>query len=285
MSTPPFDPIRYKDTTREQWQNVAEAWHRWISVVSRWAGPMTDLMLDLARIGPGMRVLDIAAGDGDQSLMAARRVGTTGYVLATDIAPDLVAYAEQSAREAGLTNMEARVMDGEDLPLEDSTFDAVISRMGLMFFPNLQKALTEIRRVLKPGGRKSAIVFTSPDKSPFFSIPVSVIRRLAQLPAPVPGQPGPFSLGAPGVLEKAFREAGFRDVETHVVSAPLQMSSAAECLRWEQETFGALQQMLAGLDDAARQKVWEEIEQTLRQYESADGFESPGEVLVGVGVK
>lgn len=285
MSTPSFDPVKYKETTREQWQNVAEAWHRWIPLLSQWAGPVTELMLDLARIGSGTRVLDLAAGDGDQSLMAARRVGPTGYVLATDLAPNLIAFATQSAREAGLSQMEARVMDADHLELEDASFDAVISRFGLMFFPHRQQALAEIHRVLKPGGRKATIVFTTPDKTPFFSIPIAIIRRQAQLPAPPPGQPGPFSLGASGVLEDALRQAGFREVETRVVSAPLRMASVAECVRWEQETFGALQQMLAGLDEAAQQAVWEEIEKELRQFEGPNGFESPCEVIVGVGVK
>ncbi len=285
MSTPSFDPVKYKETTREQWQNVAEAWHRWIPLLSQWAGPVTELMLDLARIGSGTRVLDLAAGDGDQSLMAARRVGPTGYVLATDLAPNLIAFAAQSAREAGLSQMEARVMDADHLELEDASFDAVISRFGLMFFPHRQQALAEIHRVLKPGGRKATIVFTTPDKTPFFSIPIAIIRRQAQLPAPPPGQPGPFSLGASGVLEDALRQAGFREVEARVVSAPLRMASVAECVRWEQETFGALQQMLAGLDEAAQQAVWEEIEKELRQFEGPNGFESPCEVIVGVGVK
>lgn len=285
MSTPSFDPVKYKETTREQWQNVAEAWHRWIPLLSQWAGPVTELMLDLARIGSGTRVLDLAAGDGDQSLMAARRVGPTGYVLATDLAPNLIAFAAQSAREAGLSQMEARVMDADHLELEDASFDAVISRFGLMFFPHRQQALAEIHRVLKPGGRKATIVFTTPDKTPFFSIPIAIIRRQAHLPAPPPGQPGPFSLGASGVLEDALRQAGFREVEARVVSAPLRMASVAECVRWEQETFGALQQMLAGLDEAAQQAVWEEIEKELRQFEGPNGFESPCEVIVGVGVK
>jgi SAM-dependent methyltransferase len=241
-------------------------------------------MLDLAEIKPGSRVLDLAAGDGDQSLSAARRVGPTGYVLATDIAPNFVAFAVQSAGAAGLQNVEAQVMDAENLELEDASFDAVISRLGLMYLPNLQHSLQEIRRVLRPGGRISAIVFSTPERNPFFAIPVSVIRCRAQLPSPTPGQPGPFSLGAPGALEEALREAGFKDVETRLVSAPVYMASATECLRWRQETSGTLQQMLTSLDEAERREVWREIELEFRQLEGAGGFESPCEVVVGAGV-
>jgi SAM-dependent methyltransferase len=283
--SPTFDPAKYKDTTRQQWDNVAEAWHKWIPVVRRWAGPVTDLMLDVARIGPGSRVLDIAAGDGDQSLTVAQRVGPSGYVLATDIAPKLVAIADRVFREANLKNAEARAMDAEELSVEDASFDAIICRFGLFFLPNLSKALLEMRRVLKLKGRIAAVVFSTPEKNPFFSVPISVIRKRAQLPPPLPGQPGPFSLGAPGVLEDAFIKAGFRDVETHYAAAPLCMASATECVQFERESFGALQQMLSGLDEAEREEAWREIERELTKYEGPEGFNSPCEVIVGVGVK
>ena len=283
--TPAFDPTRYKEATRQQWDHVADAWHKWIPVVRRWAGPVTGVMLDLARIGPGSRVLDIAAGDGDQSVTAARRVGPSGYVLATDIAPNLVAIAARAFREAGLANAEARVMDAEDLAVADASFDAVISRLGLFFVPNLSKALLEMRRALKPGGRIAAIVFSTPDKNPFFSLPISLIRKRAHLPPPVPGQPGPFSLGGPGVLEGALAAAGFRAVEARNVAAPLQMASAAECARFERESFGALQQMLAGLEEAEREEAWREIEEELARYDGPQGFESPCEVIIALGVK
>src|SRR6185436_6244541 len=110
----------------------------------------------------------------------------------------------------------------ENLTLEDETFDAVISRVGLIYFPDQQRALKEMLRVLKPGGKVAAIVYSTPEKNKFFSIPVSIIRNRAQLPPPLPGQPGPFSLGSPGVLEAAYRSAGFRDVQTRTVSAPLR---------------------------------------------------------------
>jgi SAM-dependent methyltransferase len=283
--SPTFDPVKYKETTRQQWDNVANAWHKWIPVVRRWAGPVTGLMLDVARIGPGSRVLDIAAGDGDQSLTVAQRVGPSGYVLATDIAPNLVAIATRVFRAAGLKNAEARVMDAEDLTVEDASFDAVICRFGLFFLPNVSKALSEMRRALKPGGRIAAVVFSTPEKNPFFSLPISVIRKRAQLPPPLPGQPGPFSLGAPGVLDDAFAKAGFREVEAHHAAAPLHMASAAECVQFERESFGALQQMLAGLNEAEREDAWREIGRQLAKYEGPQGFQSPCEVVVGVGVR
>ncbi len=285
MATATFDALKYKQTTREQWQTAAEAWHRWGPTLEQWLGPATEMMLDLAAVRAGSRVLDVAAGAGGQTLTAARRVGPTGYILATDISPNILRYAAESARQAGLANVATRELDGENLEVEPESFDVVISRVGLIYFPDQQKALTGMRRALKPGGRVAAIVYSTADNNKFFSIPVSIIRRRAQLPPPLPGQPGPFSLGNPDVLQAAFEQAGFRDVQTRLVSAPLIMPSAAECVRFERESFGALHQMLSGLRDVERDAAWTEIEQQLRQFEDGGRFAGPCELVVGVAVK
>lgn len=283
MTTATFDASRYKESTREQWQSAAAAWDRWGLTLDQWLGPATEVMLDLAAVSAGARVLDVAAGAGGQTIAAARRVGPQGRVLATDIAPAILEFAAVHARAAGVTNVAVRVMDGEDLQVERGHFDAVISRLGLIYFPDQQRALTGIRRALRPGGRLAAIVYSTPERSPFFSIPVSLIRERAQLPPPAPGQPGPFSLGSPGVAEAAFREAGFVDVVAVRLDAPVRMSSAAECVRFEQESFGALHQMLGGLDAPAQDAVWTEISERLADFETSDGFVGPCELIVVAG--
>jgi SAM-dependent methyltransferase len=276
-----FDPVQYKSTTRRQWEDAAEAWHRWGPTLETWLGPATEKMLEAANVTTGNRVIDVAAGAGGQTLAAARRVGPGGHVLATDISPRILAYAAQVTAEAGLTNVETREADGEALGgLLAASFDAVISRLGLIYFPDQQTALTGMRRALRRGGRMAAIVFSTPERNTFFSIPVSIIRQAAQLPPPQPGQPGPFSLGSPGVLDEALSSAGFEDVRVEAVSAPLRLPSAAECVRLERESFGALHQMLTGVPEADRPAVWDEIEKALRQFETDDGFVGPCELLV-----
>ncbi len=280
-----FDPIAYKNTTRDQWRAAAEAWNRWGSFIDQWLGAATETMLDMAGVRAGSRVLDVAAGAGGQTLTAARRVGHSGYVLATDISSEILDFAANNARAAGLSSVETRVLDGEQLDVESETFDAVISRVGLIYFPDQQKALGGMRHALKPGGRVAAVVYTSPEHNQFFSLPVSIIRRRAQFPPPLPGQPGPFSLGSPGVLEEVYRQAGFHDIETRIVVSPLHLSSAEECVRFERESFGALHQMLAGVKEAERASIWDEIASALRQFETTDSFVGPCEMLVAVGVK
>lgn len=282
---PKFDPQKYKATTREQWQSAAEAWHRWGPTLNRWLGPATEIMLDMARIGPGARVLDIAAGAGEQTLAAATRVGSKGYVLATDISPRILEFAAEEARKAGLVNVQTRAMDGEQLEIPDESFDAVISRVGLIYFPDQQRALGEMKRVLKSGGRVAAIVYSTAENNKFFSMPVSIIRRRAALGPPLAGQPGPFSLGSPGVLEDAYKRAGFRDIEVRLVPAPLRLPKAADCLRFEQESFGALHQMLSSLDADAQKAAWDEIGTELQKFDTTEGFVGPCEMVLAVGTK
>jgi hypothetical protein len=135
--------------------------------------------------------------------------------------------------------------------------------------------------VLREGGRVSAIVYSTPERNAFFSIPVSVIRRVAGLGAPAPGMPGPFSLAQPGALADAYRSAGLRDIDVRTVEAPLRFATAAECVRFERESFGALHAMLVGVSEEAREDAWAEIEEELRQFEGPGGFVGPCELIVG----
>ena len=285
QEAPRFDAVKYKETTREQWQAAAAAWHRWGPTLHDWLGQATDLMLDLAGVGPGTNVLDVAAGAGEQTLVAARRVGPLGHVLATDISPNILSFARESAIAERLTNVATQVLDGENLDLPAESFDVVISRVGLIYFPDQHKALTGMHRVLKPGGRVAAITYSTAENNKFFSVPVSIIRRRAHLPPPLPGQPGPFSLGASGVLQGALQRAGFHDIQVRIISAPLRLRTASECVRFERESFGALHQMLAGVPESERPSVWQEIETELRTYENGAGFVGPCEMLVAVGTK
>ena len=283
---PKFDADNYKLTTLQQWNNAAEAWHRWGPLLSRWLGPATETMLDMCDIKNGSRVLDVAAGAGEQTLAVARRIGNSGKVLATDISADILQFATASAKLAGLNNVQTRVIDGENLAdIMAEPFDAVISRVGLIYFPDQQKALAGMKQQLRAGGKVAAMVYSTAESNLFFSIPVSIIRRRAKLPAPLVGQPGPFSLGAEGKLANIFAEAGFKNIEVETINAPVRVASAAECLQFEQESFGALHQMLSGLSDMEQDEAWCEIEEALTQFETHGQFEGPCEMLVAVGSK
>jgi len=279
-----FDPERYKETTRQQWDSAAEAWDRWGPLLSSWLGDPTERMLDMAGIGTGCSVLDVAAGAGDQTMAIARRVGPEGKVLATDLSAEILECAQRRAKAEGHAQVETRVLDGEELfDLPADAFDAVVSRVGMIYFPDQQRALAGMRHALRPGGRVAARVYSTAERNAFFSLPVSIIRRRAALPPPLPGQPGPFSLGAEGVLASVLEEAGFEDIDVEVIDAPLRVSSAAECLAFERESFGALHQMLSGLSESEQEEDWDEIAEALRGFEGQGGFSGPCELVIAAG--
>jgi SAM-dependent methyltransferase len=284
-SKPVFDADKYKRTQHDQWNEDAAAWHRWGPTLQDWFGSVTKTMLDLAQIAPGQHVLDIAAGAGEPALSAAERVGPQGYVLATDLSENIIRFAQKNADDRLLANFHSQAMDGENLELPDGSFDVVLCRFGLMYMPNRQRALAEWHRVLKPGGRAVVAVFSTPDKNGWGAVPIGVIRKRAQLPPPLPGQPGPFSLGGEGVLEDAYRKANFQDIQAHKLSAPLRMSSATKCIQFEREAFGAFNQMMAHLTRAEREATWDEAQVAMKVFEHPNGFEAPCEPIVGVGVK
>ena len=274
------DSEGYKHTLAREWNRAADGWHAWAPFVRSWLHEPTERMLDRAGIGSGARVLDIAAGDGDQSIDAARRVGPTGRVVAIDTAVEMMRLAAETARAAGIT-IEAQVMDAESLGFPDASFDAAISRLGIMFceFPDV--AFRELRRVVVPHGRVAVIVFATAGENPFFSIPVAVIRRRLGTAPPAAGSPGPFALGSPGVLRRAMEAGGLIDVDVEAIEAPVRMTSAAECVRFRREASGTLGAMMAPMDESTREATWVEMHRELSAFESAGEFVSPCTVLLG----
>lgn len=276
-----FDAAQYKTSTRQQWQDYASGWNDWSPLLETWLGEATERMLDLAGVGAGSHVLDVAAGAGGQSVAAGRRVGPTGTVLATDLSPAILEHAQRAADSAGLSNVSTRELDGEELrELPAESFDAAISRVGLIYFPNRHEALGGIHHGLRDGGRFATVTYSTAATNGFFSLPVSIIRDRAKLPPPASGQPGPFSLADPAVLERDLTQAGFGDVVIETIDAPVRLPSAADCVRFERESFGALHQMLGTLDIDEQADVWDEIEQALSQYDTADGFVGPCELVI-----
>jgi ubiquinone/menaquinone biosynthesis C-methylase UbiE len=241
-------------------------------------GPATQMMLDLAEVRTGSRVLDVAAGTGDQTLLAAERVGPTGYVLATDVSANMLKLAADAARAAGLTNVETRVMDAQNIDLEPDSFDAAICQLGLFLFSDPANVLRSMRRVVRPEGKVAALVFSTAEKNPYQGIALGVARRLGSTGPPL------FSLGEAHVLEDAFRESGLRNATVHAASFSRHFSSTTEVIQRLQET-AFLRAPLDKLGDSAREQAWTEIEHQFKPLEGPNGVDVPGEFLIGVGTK
>jgi ubiquinone/menaquinone biosynthesis C-methylase UbiE len=264
---------------------AAEAWRRNAATRMQLLGPATERMLVLANISEGCHVLDIAAGTGDQTLLAAWRVGPHGRVVATDISPTMLAIAAKQAQQAGLTNISIQVLDAQHLDFPAETFDAVISRQGLMFIPNLPQALSRMWQVLKSGGTLAATVWSTPERNPVFALPFAIARRYAGLPEPAASEPGLFALSTPNILTDALQAAGFQDITVEAIPLQYEYPSAAAFMDARKETAGPLLTLLERLSAEERERVWAEIAAGLRQFEGPQGFAAPGEILLVRGLK
>lgn len=281
------DPIvvdDFKTTTRDQWEKAAPGWNDHTPQIRAWLRAATDAMLEMAGVRQGARVLDVAAGAGDQTLDIARRVGPGGYVLAVDLSPAILELAQANARKAGYRNVETRVADGEQMQVDEAAFDAAVSRLGLMFLPEPLQGLREMRRALKPGGGICTMVFSKPEANPCITILMSTALKHAGLPPRDPFKPGGLlSLGKPGLLDELYKRAGFRDVATTKIDAPFRLPSAADYLNFIRASASPIQQILGKLDSTARDAAWKEMEERLKAFESPSGWEGPNELLLTAG--
>jgi len=274
-----------KADIRKHWEGAAPGWAKWEATVAAWIEPATTAMLSMADVNPGARVLDLASGAGSQTLSAARRVGARGHVVASDISETMLQHVRENAGAAGLGNVSTLAGAAEDLDVGDESFDAVICRLGLMLFAEPAKALTAVRRAVKPGGKVAVVVFTTPAANPFMAKPMQILLRHAGKAPPSPGQPGIFSLGASGVIERLFADCGYVDVEQRTLAIPLRMPSAAQALEMMREAFGAYRAVVSDQPEAVRVAAWAEVAKTLESFEGAAGFEAPAEVLVAAATK
>ncbi|KKC49604.1 hypothetical protein VE23_01230 [Paenibacillus sp. D9] len=274
----------------KSWETAGQvaAWNRSSDDRERLLGEATELMLREAGVREGTQLLDIAAGMGDQTFMAARMIGPAGNVVATDISATMLQVLAEIAKQETLTNIQTHVMDAQHVDLRTDTFDAAISRHGLMFVPELGQALTGIREVLKTGGKFAALVWSSPDKNPTLSLPISIISRYAGIPIMEGGKkPGVFSLGNPDLLAEAFQTVGFRDVTVQAVPHIHRYASAVEFSRRGREdvSAGPLGEIIKRLSEEERKKMHMEIVRALQTFEGPEGFEGPSESLLVVGIK
>jgi ubiquinone/menaquinone biosynthesis C-methylase UbiE len=270
---------------RDTWESAAPGWAKWEHVFTTSLSSATDALIDMAGIRPGMRVLDLACGAGSQSIQVAKRVGPNGRVVASDISAIMLEHVRRNAAQEGLQNIETLECSAEDLQEPQASFDASICRLGLMLFPSPRKAVEVVGRVLRPGGRFSAMVFTTPANNAVMAQPMAILLRHAGKSPPAPGQPGIFALGGESVLANVMKDGGLGDVKTQTVRAPLVLPSASDALQLMQEAAGAYRAVVANLSPAEQSKAWSEVYQCLRQFEAGGGFKTEFDLIIGSGAK
>ena len=268
------------------WDAAAAGWNQHAALIHDWLHDATQAMLADAQIGLGDRVLDIAAGAGDQTLDIARRVGTDGWVLATDVSPGILALAQKSAGAAGLRQVSTRVADAQSLDLAGADFDAAVCRLGLMFCRTPLAALRGIRAALRPQGRLSVLVFGRPQHNPCLTVALAtackhagVVNGSATQTAGAINAGSLMSLGRPGLLEALLQTAGFVDVELGYVSAPFHATSAAHYVDFLRSSASPLIEILAPLSSAEKQDAWRDMTEQLMVFTTPSNWVGPNELL------
>jgi SAM-dependent methyltransferase len=271
----------FKASMRDQWDTAAAGWNAHSADIRAWLQTPTDAMCRMAGVRPGARVLDVAAGSGDQTLVLAQAVGPQGYVLATDLSPAIVDLARGNAARAGYAHVETRVADGEDLGVAEGSFDAVVCRLGLMFFPDPLRGLHEMHRALRPGGGVCTMVFARPERNPCLTILISTALKHAALPPRDPyAAGGLLSLGQPGRIDTLFRSAGFQDVATTELDAVFRLPSVDHYLAFIRSSASPILQILAQLDATAAEAAWSDIRERLAAFTTHDGWAGPNTLLL-----
>jgi ubiquinone/menaquinone biosynthesis C-methylase UbiE len=270
-STSTFDPLGYKASIRVEWRAAAAGWQAWLDVLeAEDAGAaVSRTLVAVAGIGPGAAVLDVAAGYGEPGLTAARAVGPGGRVVCTDISAEMLAVGRQRAAAEGLDHVQFLECDAEALAFEEATFDAVLTRQGLQFLPDVAGVLARLHRFLKPGGRLAGAVW-GPPGTVQFAAPVPLIRAELQLPPP-PAGPGPFALADAGQLAAVVEAAGFTEVETGTVTAVYQPGPPELATRWLREVAPPISSLVSGQPPEVQQRVWAKVTQAWAPYTTADG--------------
>jgi ubiquinone/menaquinone biosynthesis C-methylase UbiE len=272
--SPAFNPDEFKAQQRQMWNNAAAGWQDWWETIERGAQKVSDKIVQLAEIKPGDKVLDIATGIGEPAITAAKRVKPNGKVVATDISPKMLAIAKIRAKSFGLDSIiEFRESDGEKLDFPDQTAksDAVLSRWGLMFFPNLSEALVKIREILVTNGRLSAAVWSTPSKVPWLDLAFASVRKQINAPAPPPGTPGPFALADIEALKQSFSQAGFKDIKIDTFQLTFEFDSPESYTKLHQQTATRIHAMLANQTEEVKTQAWNSITEAVWQYADSHG--------------
>ncbi len=270
--------------TQQAWDRAAAGWNRHAPAIRRWLEVPTDVMIRMAGVQPGNRVVDVAAGAGDQTIDLARVVGPNGRVVAVDLSPGVLRHAAENAKAAGMAHVETHRADAADLRLPAASFDAAVCRLGLMFLPDPLAGLREIRAVLAPGGRFCSMVFAGPEVNPCIRILMTTALRHAGLPPRDPFLPGGLlSLGRPDALDGLFRQAGFFNVATTRIEAPFHLPATADYMAFIADAAAPILQILAPLDATARTAALADMAGQLDAFQTKAGWVGPNSLLLTTG--
>ena len=269
---------------RTTWDRFAAGWERWDDVVQRMLGPVGDAMIRSLGIRADQHHLDVAAGTGQPGLTIAQ-LAPQGRVVLSDLAPAMLAVARRIAVANGIDNVETRECSADRLPFPDATFDSATCRFGLMFVPDPSRAVAELARVVRPGGRVAVSVWAGPDDNPWATIPGSAIATEIVRPSPAPDAPGMFRCANPGTVSSHYEVAGLREVTEWDVGVGLTTESPEEYWHLLTELTAPVVAALDEIDGAARQRITTNVISQARRFHTSGVLRLPGMARCIVGTK
>jgi len=274
-----------KSRELQSWTAVAPGWRKHDGRITQMLDRVSVRLLDMAGIKEGSAVLDVACGTGEPAIPAARRVGTTGRVFATDAVAGMVDFARKKAAAANLSNIDFQVMDAEQLDLPAATFDAATMRFGLMFMPSPVVCLQRIHRALKPRARLALATWAGPDRNPWASLPLAVLRRYMELPTPVPGQTGLFTFADPTHLQQTIAAASFQEIVVEALEVLWSGPQSGRAFFGELiDIAGPLASLFAKLSDADKRAYADEVAvEAERRSVRSPGVALPGVAWIAAG--
>jgi len=290
MSAPdPAKIQKFREDLHLEWTGAktVAAWRKWHAHIAAFSRGATEAILEAAQLRPGLRVLDLASGVGDPALSIAAEVAPAGRVTATDLGPGMMSLAEELARKKGITNIEFREANAESLPFADESYDVLTCRFGIMFFPDLRKALRECFRVLKPGGR-AAFVAWGKKEQPFFGTTAGILLKHVPVPPPPPDPDGPsmFMFGERDRLRRALEAAGFTNVHEEARIVNGHWAGPPEEY-WEQfsEVAAPFRPLLAQLSPQEKAAAIAEILTALKRFWNGRELNMPLEIVIASGTR
>ena len=271
MSDTPIDFDRVRREQREFWNNAAPGWKQMWTALDHAAQHVSDRLVELARIKPGDRVLDIATGSGEPGLTAARKVGANGLVVATDQSTAMLDLARERVATLGLPNVRFVETDAESLAVNERDFNAAICRWGLMFVPDLDAVSRRIAQLLVAGGIFATSVWGPAEKVPMIAAGDDQVRALANLPAPPPGAPSPLKLADTRPLERALANAGFKDIRVEPISVRFKFDSPEAFTEQRRAMSTPFRTMLEKQTPELQRKILNALNDAARKYADASG--------------
>ena len=278
-------PEQVIESQRQDWNRVAGGWEKWDRFFDEQMAFLNHRLVADARVRSGMRVLDLGSGTGYPALLAAQTVGTNGQVIGVDLAAQMLDAARRKATSLKLSNLTFQTGDVTSLPFEQASFDAVTTRFCLMFLPEIQKAVTEIARVLKPNAWLASAVWSAPDKNPYLKIPIDIIKQFIEIPPPDPTAPGIFRLAKPGDLAGMLQPAGLVDISEQEFLGDVQFSVAEEYFSSLMDIAAPIQNLWTKLTPTQQTEARERIIQTAGQYRKGAVIALPIAVRMVAGRK